>query len=143
MGNMPTAAQAAQNWQNGMQNSTQRITAGVNAVTVAPTQLAAAAADRMLAGIQRAVSSGKWQAGLQSVSLQDWKSAMLDKGVNRIASGAAAAKGKMQSFLSQFLPYVAAGVQQMDATMPRGDTEQNINRAVFMMRYNAQFRKNS
>ena len=138
---MATPAQAAQAWQTGMQNSTQKITAGVNNVTVAPTQLAAAAADRMLMGIQRAVQSGKWQAGLQAVSLQDWKSAMLDKGVNRIASGAAAARGKVQAFLQAFLPYVAQGVQQMDATMPRGDLEQNIARATFMMRYNAQFRQ--
>ncbi len=138
---MPSPAVAAQSWQNGMQNATQRIQAGVNNVTVAPTQVAAAAADRMLAGIQRAVSSGKWQASLQAVSLQDWKQAMLDKGVNRIAQGAAAAKPKMQAFLSQFLPYVQQGVQQLDATMPRGDTEQNINRAIFMMRHNAAFRK--
>lgn len=136
-----TAAQAAAAWQSGMQNSTQRITAGVNAVTVAPTQLAAAAADRMVAGIMRAVQSGKWQAGLQAVSLQDWKSAMLDKGVNRIASGAAAAKGKFQTFMSQFLPYVQQGVQAMDSTMPRGDLEQNIARATYMMRHNAAFRK--
>lgn len=138
---MSTPAQAAAAWQTGMQNSTQKIQAGVNAVTVAPTQAAAAAADRMLAGIQRAVSSGKWQASLQAVSLQDWKTAMLDKGVNRIATGAAAAKNKVQAFLTQFLPYVAQGKQQLDATMPRGDLEQNIARAAYMMRHNAQFRK--
>ena len=138
---MPSPAVAAQNWSTGMQNATQKITQGVNAVTVAPTSLAAQAVDRMVAGIQRAAATGKIQAALQAVSLTDWKEAMLNKGVPRIAQGATAAKGKMQAFLTQFLPHIQAGLAQIDSTMPRGELEQNINRAVAMMRHNASFRK--
>jgi hypothetical protein len=138
---MVSPAQAAQAWVNGMQAAGAKITAGVNAVTVSPTSAAADASDRMLMGITRAVQSGKWQNSLRAVSLQDWKSAMLEKGVNRIGGGAAAAKGKMQAFLGQFLPYLAAGVQQMNAQHPRGDLEANIARMGFLARYNAQFKK--
>lgn len=138
---MPSPATAATNWANGMSNATAKITAGVNAVSVAPTQLAAQAANRMLAGIQAAVSSGKWQARLQAVTLQDWQQAMLNKGVPRVASGAQAAKPKFQTFLQQFLPYLQTGVQQMNAQQPRGDLEANIARATFMMRYNASFKQ--
>jgi len=138
---MPSPSVAAQSWQNGMQNATQRIQAGINAVTVSPTQQAAASVDRMVAGIQRAAASGKIQAALQAVTLTDWKDAMLTKGVPRIAQGAAAAKPKMQAFLTSFLPHVSAGMQQMESNMPRGELEQNIARANFMMRHNALFRK--
>lgn len=138
---MPNAAQAATNWVNGMTNSGDKLRAGVNAVTQSPTQLAAAAADRMLAGIQRSITSGKWQNSLNNVTLQQWKDAMLNKGVPRVAQGATAAKGKFQAFLNDFLPYLASGQQQLNSTMPRGDLETNIGRSAWMARYNAQFRK--
>lgn len=137
---MPTPQAAAQSWANGMQNSTQKITAGVNAVTQSPTASAANAVDRMVAGIQRAAASGKIQAALNAVSLQDWKDAMINKGVPRVAGGAVAAKPKMQNFLQQFLPYLASGVSQLNSTQPRGELEQNIQRSVFMQRYNAAFK---
>jgi len=137
----PSPMQAASNWVNGMQNATQKMTAGVAAVTVSPTSLAAQAVDRMVAGIQAAAASGKIAAALNSVSLQDWQSAMTTKGIPRVAQGATNAKSKMQNFLQQFLPYLQAGVQQMNASTPRGSLEQNIARANFMMRYNAQFRQ--
>lgn len=138
---MPTPQQAADSWARGMSSSAEKMKAGVNAVTESPTAAAARASDRYLQGIQRAVSSGKWAAGLNSVSLQDWKQSMLDKGIPRVATGAQAAKGKMQNFLAQFLPYVKAGVDQINSSMPRGDLETNIARSAAMARYNANFKK--
>jgi hypothetical protein len=131
--------QAASNWANGMANSSQKLTAGINAVTVSPTSLAAGRIDAMVAGIQRAAASGKIAAGLNAVSLQEWQQAMLTKGVPRVAAGAQAAKNKVQAFFTQFLPYLQQGVQALQAT-PRGDLETNIARAAAMMRHNAQFR---
>jgi len=138
---MPTPQQATNNWASGMSSSTEKMKAGINAVTESPTAAAARNSDRYLQGIQRAVSSGKWQAGLNAVSLQDWKTSMIEKGVPRVASGAAAAKPKMLAFLQQFLPYVQAGVQQINSSNPRGDLEANIQRSAAMARYNAAFRK--
>lgn len=137
---MMSAQQIAQNWQNGMGNATAKMKAGVNAVTVSPTQKAAAAADRYVQGIQRSVAEGKWQAGLNRVSLQQWKDDMLNKGIGRVASGAAAAVNKVTDFWTQFGPHLEAGVKALES-MPRGDLETNIQRANAMMRHNATFRR--
>lgn len=137
---MPTAQTVANSWAQGMSTAGEKIKAGVNAVTESPTAKAAARADAYMAGVQRAIASGKWQAALQAVTLQDWKTSMIDKGVTRIAAGAAAAKPKFQQFMTEFLPYLQQGVQQLQS-MPRGDIEQNIQRAVTMMRWNSGFRR--
>lgn len=136
-----TPQQAAQNWANNLSAATTRIKAGVQAVTVSPTSKAAQAVDRQVAGVIAAAQSGKTANALNNVSLSDWQNAMINKGISRIASGAQAAQGKVQNFLTQFIPYVQAGVAQLQ-TMPRGDLEQNIARATFMMRYNANFKYN-
>lgn len=133
------AAQAAVSWATGMANSSQKLTAGVQAVTVSPTSQAAQAVDRMVAGIQRAAAEGRIQAGLNAVSLQDWQQAMITKGIPRIASQAQLAKTKVQNFMQQFLPYLQQGVQNL-SSMPRGDLEQNLQRANAMARHNAAFR---
>lgn len=137
---MKNATDVANKWANNLSASTQAIQQGVQAVTVSPTQQAAANPQAYLAGVQKAVSSGKWQNSLQRVSLADWQQAMIQKGIPRVASGATAAKGKFANFMQQFLPWVQQGQQQL-ATMPRGTLEQNIQRAVFMMNHNAQFQR--
>jgi hypothetical protein len=137
---MPNAQTVANSWAQGMSTAGEKIKAGVNAVTESPTAKAAARADAYMAGVQRAIASGKWQSALQAVTLQDWKTAMNDKGVTRIAAGAAAAKPKFQQFMTEFLPYLQQGVQQL-SSMPRGDIETNIQRAVSMMRWNSGFRR--
>jgi len=135
---MVTPQQAADNWVAGLGNSQKKMTDGINATTVAPTQLAIAAIPRQVAGVIRAAQEGKTEAGLARVSLQDWKNAMLQKGVQRVSSGAVAAKPKFAAFMGEFLPHVQSVVAGLP---PRGDTEQNINRAVEMMRGNARFRR--
>jgi hypothetical protein len=136
---LPNATQMAANWANGMAQAGEKIRAGVQAVTEAPTAKAARRTDAMLAGLQRAIASGKVAAGLNAVSLEDWKSATLNKGIGRVAAGAAAAKPKVQNFAQQFLPHLEAGLRELDS-MPRGDIETNIARATAMMRHNAKFR---
>jgi len=138
---MPTAQAAAQKWAQNLGAATDRIKTGVMAVSTSPTAKAAAASAAFLAGIQNAVSSGKWQNSLQAVSLGDWQNAMTQKGIPRIASGATQSQPKFQAFMSQWLPYLQNGLAQLQAT-PRGGLEQNIARMVSMARYNAQFKYN-
>jgi len=135
---MVNAQQAADNWVAGLGQSQKKMTDGINAVSVAPTQLAIAAISRQVEGVIRAAQEGRTEAGLARVSLQDWKNAMLQKGVQRVASGAVAAKPKFAGFMGEFLPHVQSVVAGLP---PRGNTEQNINRAVEMMRGNARFRR--
>lgn len=127
-------------WARNLGAAGEAIKAGVQAVSVAPTDKAAAAADRYAAGVARAVTDGKYQAGLRRVSLEDWKQATLRKGLNRIAAGATEGKSKMTAFLSDFIPHLEAGQRMLDS-MPRGDLQTNIQRAVSMMQHNAQFKR--
>lgn len=135
---MKNAADVATKWANNLSQSTQAMTQGVQSVTTAPTQLAAQNLNGYLAGVNKAVSSGKMAQALNKVSLSDWQNAMTTKGIPRVASGAAAAKPKFQSFMQSFLPYLQQGVQQLQ-NQPRGTLEQNIQRAVTMMNWNANF----
>lgn len=136
---MINVQQAVEKWQRNMMGSTETIKAGVQAVTESPTLKAAGQADRYVAGVQRAVAEGKWQAGLQSVTLQQWQQAVLGKGLQRLQSGVAAAKPKVAAFLGQFLPYVDNVAQQVRA-MPKGGVENGIARATAMIRALSEFK---
>ena len=130
--------QVAQKWAGNLGGATTAIQNGVNAVTVAPTQKAAAQAAAYVAGVQQAVNSGKWQAGLNGVSLQVWQTAMVTKGIPRIATGAQAAVNKFQTFMTSLLQYQQAGLSQLP---PRGDRNQNKARMNAWSDYMANFRK--
>lgn len=121
-------------WATNLSGSTTSITAGVNGVSVAPGQKAAAAADFWLS--QTMAAKAKFATNVGKVPLQDWKDKMINVGIPRIATGAQANKPKMVAFMTKFLPYVKAGV---DALPPKGDLSMNIQRAVAMMQHNAAF----
>lgn len=132
---MITDANAVANkWSQRLAGAGQAITDGVNSVQKAPGQAAAAQVDVWLSNLQ--ASREKWVRNVSAVSLQSWQQAMLTKGVPRIAGGAQAAIPKMTAFMAQWLPYEQAG---RNALPPRGTIQQNIQRAVQMMQYNAQF----
>lgn len=129
-----TADQIAANWASRLAASTQKITDGINGVTVAPGVAAARQKDVWLQNTQAA--QAKWARNVAAVSLSDWQQMTVTKGVPRIASGATAAQPKFQAFMSKFLPYVQSGKASLP---PRGTLDQNINRAIAMMRHNAKF----
>ena len=120
--------QVAAKWARNLGNATQDITDGVNAVQVAPTALAAQQKTLMLTKLTNAVNSGKWERGLNRVTVQDWKTAMISKGVQRVSAGAQAAEPKMANFMSQFLPY-AQQVSQQIKGMPKLTLQDSKNRA--------------
>jgi len=130
----PTAATAK--WVTNLSNSTQAITAGVDAVTQAPGQLAAAKVTTWLARVQ--ASAQKWAANVSAVSLGDWQQAMKTVGIPRIATGAQAKQGKYAAFATKFYPYLASGVATVKA-MPKVTLQDGINRAVAMINHNAKF----
>ena len=123
----------AQKWSRNLGAATQDITDGVNAVQTAPTQQAANAKATMIAKLTQAVNNGKWERGLARVSLQDWKTAMIQKGVQRVASGAQSAEPKMAAFMTQFLP-VAQQVSQQVKSMPKITVEDSIARSAAAIR---------
>lgn len=123
-----TASQVAQKWATNLANSTNQIQQGVNAVTTSPTALAAANPTGYLQGIQRAVSSGKWQANLQAVSLQDWKTAMVQKGIPHIQTGAAQSQQKVATKFTPLLDFIYNTRDSVNSSNPRGTLQQNIQR---------------
>jgi hypothetical protein len=81
------------------------VRAGVGRITVAPTLQAANKQEKMLAELTRAVQSGKWAARLKAVTLEDWRSKMIDKGIPRIAPGIDAATAKVTAFATDLIAY--------------------------------------
>lgn len=129
-----TPDQIAQKWATNLAGATETIKAGIQAVSVAPGQAAARQAQAYIQGVQAAQQ--KWQRNVSSVSLAEWQQATIDKGVNRIATGAQAAQPKMQSFLVKLLPYQ----QNLKGSLPaRGGLEANIARMDAWVRGMAKF----
>ena len=132
------AAAATTKWVQNLSNATPAMTAGVNRVTTSPGQAAARSADKWLAKVTQA--KDKYQRRVGAVTLADWQNSMTQYGIPRVAQGAQAKQGKYQAFASEFLPYLATGVSQIDS-MPKNTLEDGINRAVSMIRHNAGFQR--
>lgn len=119
---------AAQRWARSMANAGTNYTEGVNSVTTAPGQAAARQVNAYQAGVAQAVSSGKWQNRVQSVSLEDWKRAAVQKGAARLSQGAAAAVDKVRAANERTWPMIEAA-QARVAQMPRTTTAERIARS--------------
>jgi len=135
-----TPAQVADKWKRRTQAATQDMVAGVNAVTVAPGQQAAAKSDKMLQKVTESVTSGRWARRVGSVSLEEWKKQMIDKGAARVSSGVAAAEAKSTAFYAEFLPHVAS-VQAEVKRMPDLTLEDSIQRMVANARGLSKFKR--
>lgn len=127
------AQQWLQKWGTNLNASGPYIQSGVQRVTTAPGQAAAAASDRMLAGVQKAVTSGKWAKGVSSVTLQQWQNAMIQKGIPRLAQGVTSAQQNKQPQIQALLTAVDTASAAANA-LPKGGLEQGIARATAFMR---------
>lgn len=129
-----TPEQIAADWQSRLSASTQKITEGVQSVTVAPGQAAARQKD---VWVQNTTSArDKWAARTAAVSLADWQQAVIEKGVNRIGQGASAAQPKFAAFMGQLLPHIDTVKRSLPA---RGNLDQNIARSAQFIRGMASF----
>lgn len=121
-----------------LKQSTADIERGISRVSVAPGKQAAAKAEKMKTNIVKAIDSGKWAKRVGAVSLTDWQSKAITKGIPRIASGIDAAAAKVESFASKLLPAVDAAVNKVKA-LPDLTLEDNINRMTTYCREMAKF----
>lgn len=129
-------------WKRNASGATAALTAGVQAVTVAPTQLAAAQVQKYLSNVQQAVASGKYVNSLQAVSLQDWQNAMTGKGVTNYSNGVNNISPKAQKAMADQQNY-AATVSQQIASMPNVTDTDAENRAVAAIRLMRQYGQQS
>ena len=126
---MPSAAEAAAKWATALPAAQQRYVDGINAVNVAPGQLAARAASTWAANT--AAAQGKFARNSAAVSLQSWQQAATTKGAQRLSSGAQAAQSKVESVFSKLFPAINQAVASLP---PRGDLEANIARSAAFAR---------
>lgn len=131
-----TPDQIAADWASRLGQSTQKITDGVNSVTIAPGQ--AAARQKQVWAQNTAAAVDKWATRTAAVSLPEWQQAMIEKGAPRIASGAAAAQNKFASFLGELLPFIDTVKRGLPA---RGNLDQNIARSAAFARGMAGFKR--
>ena len=113
---------------------------GVERVTESPTAKAAAKVDKMKAHLIAKFDDGTIAARLRKVTLEEWKSKMLTKGVGRVAEGIDAASAKVVDFATQLLPAVDAARAKIKA-LPDLTLEDSINRMTTYIREMGKFRK--
>lgn len=128
-----TAQQYADKWGRRLKSATTDIRNGVERVTEAPGVKAARQSDKMLAGIQQAISDGRWQRAVANVTLEDWKSATLEKGIGRIAAGVDSALPKQIQMAEKLLAAVDSVNGQVQ-NMPDTTLDDRINRMVAFSR---------
>lgn len=92
---------AGQNYVNGMRTKgVENYKKGIQRLTVSPTQLAKAQKGKMLANTMAAIQDGRWEQGLDKISLQQYQQLAGTKGAANILTGATAAQGKVSAYLS-------------------------------------------
>lgn len=136
---MKDATTVAQKWYTNFAASGPSITAGVNAVTVAPGVKAAAKKALWLAKVTASVD--KWAKNVSAVPLETWKQSMLTTGIQRLQTGATAGQPKIAQFMGQFLPYLDRNKATIDA-MDTSTLAASIQKAAAQITYNAQFQYN-
>lgn len=137
-----TPVEFAEKWKRRMSQSTEDIRRGIDRVSEAPGVKAAAAADRMVQNLTESVTSGRWGRKVSEVSLADWKNAAKEKGLARVATGAAQAEAKMARIAAELLPAVDAAAAEANA-LPKGTIDDSINRAATFMRRMREFKDRS
>lgn len=135
-----TPREFAEKWSKNLSASTEYIRAGVQKVTVAPSEKAIQSKEKFKRKLIEAIDKGVWEAGLRAYTLEQWKADMLNKAIPRIPEGADKAKSKVENFASKLLPYIDSGLEKIK-TMPNVTLEDSIRRATEWIRYMAQFKK--
>lgn len=127
-----------QRWAGGLSSRTDKIRAGIDAVTESPGRKAAAQAD--VWANNTVAAKEKFRANVGAVTLEDWKSATAAK-VDRVTSGAQAAADKFETKMGPVIAHLQTGLNRLDG-MPRGSLDQNLERANTLARHMASFKRN-
>lgn len=122
-----TAEQYAEKQARNLKNSLPDIRAGIERVSTAPGQAAAAAQQRMKDNLNRSIDDGRWASKVSGVSLEDWKQAALTKGVDRIAQGIDQAHNKQVQMAGRLLAAVDSSASKVK-NMPKGTIQDSIAR---------------
>jgi hypothetical protein len=130
---LPTPDEIVDKWGRRLKAATEDIKRGVEKVSVAPSQEAIKKKDLLKKQLIEAIEKGRWEKQLAKVTLDDWKTKMVNVGVGRISSGVDAAKDKMTDFAT----YLVKAVNEARAeirTPYTGDIENSVARAAEFIR---------
>lgn len=136
---MLSQANMLKKWKTNTKNGVQSYIDGVRSTDVNPMQEAIKAIPRYLAGVQAAVSDGRLEAGLASVSKAQWAEKAEKIGAPRIASGVDAGEASFNAFLSAFIPEQQRITQEVRA-MPANTLEERLQRMMAQARATAQLK---
>jgi hypothetical protein len=127
-----TASQISDKWGKNLKAAVPFITQGVDAVTENPMTKAVANSQKMVDNLTAAVSSGRYAAGCNAVTLQDWKDRTKSKVTARLASGVDAGMPKRQKFDVYLVGALNNALPTINS-MPSATFEDSINRVRAMM----------
>lgn len=128
-----TAEQYAEKWGRRLKGATSDISAGIDRVREAPGERAARAKDLMRQRLLEALDDGTWETQVAAVTLEDWKRAAKEKGVQRIAAGVDGSMASQRQMAGRLLAAVDEAVAEANQT-PRGSLENNIERMTRFVR---------
>lgn len=128
----------AAKWASRTASASSEYQAGIQRVTTAPGQAAAAKFEKYRQGVID--NAEKWRRNVASVQLEEWRQRAVSIGASRFAAGAQASQDKFSRFAAEFFPHLEAGLNRVRA-MPDTTLEQRLERARAMALHNAQFRR--
>ncbi len=138
---MPKDARSvAEKWSRRLKGAVEDIRAGVEATTKNPAEEAVKKKSKWVARMTSKDVQDKWEKRLRAVSLDDWKNAMINKGLGRISAGVDEATTDFEEFMSELLPHIEAGQASIEK-MPDVTLEDNIRRMETFVRHMAKFRR--
>ena len=116
--------------------------AGVKRVDTAPGKLAGAQELKMKTRLSEAIDNGKWRRRVESVTLEEWKADMLEKGVGRVSAGLDRAADKVTAFAEELIAHENSLMRTV-AGMPDLTLSDSVQRATAWIEGMAKFERKS
>ena len=134
------AKTVAEKWNRRLKGAIEDIRVGVEATTKNPAEEARKKKGKWVARMTAKETHDKWDNALSKVTLDDWKNAMINKGLGRISAGADEAVSDVEEFMSELLPHIDEGKRKIEK-MPDITLEDNIRRMEEFIRHMAKFKR--
>ena len=132
------AKKVAEKWSRRLKGAVEDIRTGVEETTKNPAEEAVKKKAKWVARMTSKEVQDKWERRLRRVTLEDWKNAMINKGLGRISAGVDEAQDDFEEFMGELLPHIEEGQKTIEK-MPDVTLEDNIRRMETFVRHMAKF----
>jgi len=134
------AKKVAEKWNRRLKGAVEDIRSGVEETTKNPAEEAVKKKAKWVARMTSKEVQDKWEKRLRGVTLEDWKNAMINKGIGRISAGVDEATDDFEEFMGELLPHIEEGKKTIEK-MPDVTLEDNIRRMETFIRHMAKFKR--